>query len=585
MRKVFWLMGLLALVCSYNLEGKKNNSLSDAERKRKADYIYLESQSKSGLEDIGSAFNLLRRTYDLDSTDISVGKELGFNMILIALHDPSRIDSTLLDRGFEMMKKSFENNFDDYYSSKLYASVCQRLGKEEESLKVWAILDSIYPFKPEIAVNHAEMLLLKGDTLSVKQAIEIYDRLETAQGKNLLLVNQKIHAYMMRLDTLAVVSELRKLTEDSPGSSTNQIFSGDIYMALNLPDSALYHYDRAVELDSTNGLAYHRLAEYYQAIGDSAAYDREVFNALSQGNLEISDKLELMRSYVQNLYTDTLQRPRIEKLFTIMTELHPIEPQLRQLYSIYLAIIGEYQQSAEQTEIAVGLNPSELSDWSRLISLYLQLSEYDKAIDAGQNSLHYFPEDVSLHMLTATAFQLTDSLSEALLLIDKALEIADPYDREILSEIQTTKGDVFYKMNMSDSAFVYYDLALKNNPMNLMAMNNCAYFLACENRELDKAYELSNKVITEEPENATYLDTFAWVLFKQKKFEEAKNYIDKTLELEEKHSAELFEHAGDIYFMNLLPAKAIDFWEKAFELDPTNKLLERKIKEKTYLTQ
>ena len=180
---------------------------------------------------------------------------------------------------------------------------------------------------------------------------------------------------------------------------------------------------------------------------------------------------------------------------------------------------------------------------------------------------------------------MIDSAQNALPLLQKALALTDKHDYASLSNVECTLGDTYYKLNMTDSAFIHYDLALELDPANLLAMNNCAYYLACLNKDLERAENLSYKSIQEEPENPTYLDTYAWVLFKLKKFGDAKSYIDKAFELEEEPSAELFEHAGDIYFMNLLPSDAIYYWKKDLELDPANTTLQRKIKEKIYIPE
>ena len=117
-------------------------------------------------------------------------------------------------------------------------------------------------------------------------------------------------------------------------------------------------------------------------------------------------------------------------------------------------------------------------------------------------------------------------------------------------------------------------------------MNNAAYFLACSDRDLDRALQLIEKANLGRPDDPTTLDTYAWVLFKRGDYARAKEIIDRTLELSEEKgesvSAELLGHAGDIYFMVREPGKALEYWKKALELEPGDKLLQRKVKNKTY---
>lgn len=120
------------------------------------------------------------------------------------------------------------------------------------------------------------------------------------------------------------------------------------------------------------------------------------------------------------------------------------------------------------------------------------------------------------------------------------------------------------------------------NPDNLLALNNCAYYMACQDRDLDKALTMIKRVITEKPDDDTSLDTYAWVLFKMKNYTEAKEAIDAALESSERETADMLEHAGDIYFMNGDPDGALDFWKRALELDSSNDLLRRKVKHRTF---
>ena len=139
-------------------------------------------------------------------------------------------------------------------------------------------------------------------------------------------------------------------------------------------------------------------------------------------------------------------------------------------------------------------------------------------------------------------------------------------------------------MTMTQEAYVAYDSCLQWKPDNISCLNNYAYFLSEEDKDLDKAERMSKKTIDEEPENPTYLDTYAWILFKQQHYEEAQKYIDKVLELSPSPDATLLEHAGDIYSKTGNTKEAVAFWKKALEGKSKNaKLIRKKIKQRKYL--
>ena len=85
-----------------------------------------------------------------------------------------------------------------------------------------------------------------------------------------------------------------------------------------------------------------------------------------------------------------------------------------------------------------------------------------------------------------------------------------------------------------------------------------------------------------QPDNATFLDTYAWVFFKKGDYKLALIYIEHALSNDKGSNAEVLEHYGDILFMNGEPERAVEQWQKALELDPERELLKRKVDNKTY---
>lgn len=582
-RIIFTIIGIAAVLAVFaDTAGRSGRDRRADELSRKADYAYLEARSKIAEDNYASAFDLLGYAYGLDSTQEAVNSDYGFYSIL-ANTMGGEPDSATVERGYGMMLKAYENGGCDYYASVLFANLSERLNHGDIALKVWERLDSLYPKKPDAGFKFANALCATGDTANILRAIGIYDQLQRVHGTEVGIVSQKMNALISIGDTAATFAALDTLLQAHPRGVNENLFAGDVMMALKRDSDAVGYYNRALEIDSLSGMAYFKLAQYYQIQGDSARYDEEVFNALNQPDLDVEEKVELMRGYVQGLYSDSLQRGRIENLFKVLTDLHPLEPQIRDLFSSYLAVTGDYKRAAEQTEILADMDPATVENWNRLVTIYLSDNNAAKGAEAGERGLKYHESDATLAFLTGSAHIVADNPGRAIELLHQAIGEADKRDLKLLSQMQCTLGDAFYKSNEPDSAFHYYDVALETDGTNLLAMNNCAYYLACEDRDLDRAEQLSFWTIKEEPENATSLDTYAWIMFKQKKFDAAKEYIDKALEHDTEPSAELYEHAGDIYFMTLNPEQALEYWKEALELAPDNDLLRRKVEQKTYL--
>ena len=548
----------------------------DGADSRKADYVYMESLRLKALDSIEPHFHLIEYSYNLDPSQVSLGKDVGYFYLML-----SSGDSVLVNKGYDMLRTYFESNPADYYGSSLFGEINDRLNLHEESLRVWEVLDSIYPDKPDVSLKLASALASQGDSLDLRRSIEVLNKIERSVGKDIGLTSNRIRSLMMLQDTVGVYNEMEDLLKALPRSSDARIYVGDVYSILNRPDDAIGYYNLACEMDSANGLAYYRRANFYRRQGDSIAYDREVFRALVQPELDLDVKTELLKDYIAALYEDPAQQPRIEQLFNILLDEHPHATDIRHLYVSFLWLCGDIERAAEQSEYIVDLDPANLEQWITYAGLVYDIGDWDRLIDVLDRALSYHPDTTNLLLLKATALQMQDRCDEAIKLLVPKFQDPATSDR---NEIARTLGDIYQTEENQQEAIKWYDAALEIKPYDFLTLNNYAYYLSCIDMDLEKAERMSAETLRYEPLNFVYLDTYAWILFKQKKYDKAKEYIDRVLEhaSDDDLAADYYEHAGDIYFMNGYPEEAVEYWEQALRLDPDNELLQRKVKHKTY---
>lgn len=551
-------------------------SWDDSAKKRKAEYIYLEALKQNEQDSIGRYYSLLNRAFELDSSDTNIGFEKGImDMILYSK------DSVKFFKAHSLAKRHFEANPEDYYSSIKFGLINDKIGLRNESLNVWGTLDSIFPNKTDITLRYANALAASLDSTDIFKAIEAYNRIEIAEGKDIGLTSHKIRALSAIKDTANIIKELTILLESSPNNSEYNVFAGQIYDYLGDDKKTIYHLNKACELDPSNGNAFFQRASYYKEIGDSIAFDQEVFNVLKHEDLNLEAKLQMLTGYIKALYADETQQPRIEELFAVLQEQHPHQYDIHELYCAYLAVIKDYNRAAEQMSYALDINPSNIDAWTQYISLCAQTNDKDLSYNAIERALHYFPSNPALLYQSGVILSIFNYTDKALSMFNNALPLISD-NNKLKSDITCSIGDLFYKKELVDSAFTYYEKAIDLNPNNLLALNNYAYYLAEKGIDLDKAERLSARTISEDPDNDNSLDTYAWILFKKKNYTMARQYIDLALKHNESQSAELQHHAGDIYFMCGEPDKALEFWDAALKIDPQNELLKKKVKYKTY---
>lgn len=572
----------------------KPTATTDADR-RKAEYLFMEAANAYTEARYDDYFMLLNRAAALDPSDPFIAGALA--EIKLA---NSTSDSLTMEGAYRDLERRWLANPSDENNATVFASVAKSAGRIDDVIYVWETLDSLLPDRTDPAMNLASALVARGstkpDTSDINRALEIYNRLEKGLKGNVQLISRKINALAAKSDTARIVAELKKLYADAPADIQAALFIGTVYHSLSMPDSAMRFFDRACEIDSTNGLVYLTRASFFQTRGDSAAYDREVFRALESPELEFAPKFELLSDYVIKLYADSTLRPRIDHMFEVLQEVNPGEGVLHAFYGDYKATIGDLAGAAEQYSYSIDLEPDNEQTWQNLTGIYGQLEELEKMAETAQKATHRFADTPYFPLSAAAALSQLKRTDEALLTLD-TIDMSRT-DDNVRSLVYGTRGDILYSVGMPDSAFADYRRAIELNPQNYMAMNNAAYFMSERGTDLTTAELYASIATAADPENVTYLDTQAWVYFKKKEYKKAREVMDKVLQLsgitpsdsvmtenanpENAPSAEIYDHAGDIYFMTGDHNEAVEFWKEALNLAPDNEAIKKKVTHRTY---
>ncbi len=629
----YTLLLIAALLAAMTIGAKAPDPLGrEAEQARamaKARYIYLEAAAAKTDERYDDYYMLLRRAGALDPEDPFIAGDMA-EMDLLSPY----IDSLRAATAYEALKQRFLAAPSDLQLASAYIRVAGNKGRLDDLVQAWTLLDSVRPDRTDVSLSLAEVLVLKslrGDTTAFGRALTIYDRLLGALPGDVGITSQKIRAYSARRDTAAIVAELQRLIASAPDNLQVNLYTGSTYTALALPDSALKYFDHALELEPESGEVFITRAQFFSQQGDSLAFDREVFNALAASDLDFEPKLDLLLNYAKILIRDSGDGARVRSMFEKLLETNPGEARLHSLYGSYEFTRDNYEGALEQFSYAVDLDPSDAELWGGYLTSLSRVRPASEVLTAMRRAIRLFPDNLSFHLGAAGMLIYDGDRQGALKQLDSvpSTALTDPIES---SRYHTTRGDLLYALDMRDSAYTAYNEAIRLNPHNSMAMNNVAYFMALDSVNLSLARTYASLAVSEEPENPTYLDTYAWVEFRRKDYTEAKRLIDLALAAYDEHlevaidsteadsremaiirdalegtnvsiespddsiieedvveeetpetpSAEIYDHAGDIYFRNGLVQEAVQFWEKALMLKPDDELIKKKAVHKTY---
>jgi tetratricopeptide (TPR) repeat protein len=299
----------------------------------------------------------------------------------------------------------------------------------------------------------------------------------------------------------------------------------------------------------------------------------------------LDDKIALLRqeigysesyggdsTYILSLFKDILAQPE-----------HKAE--MAEFCAAYMSMKQMPRDTvASMLETALQLAPDNASARLQLVQYAWEDDDNDRVISLCKDARQYNPDEMAFYYYQGMAYYRKEDHDHALEAFQNGISvITDESNPAIVSDFYAVMGDLLHQKNREREAFAAYDSCLQWKPDNIGCLNNYAYYLSELGQELDKAENMSQKAIKAEPKNGTYLDTYAWILFMQKRYSEARIYIDQAVQNDTTKSSVILEHAGDIYALNNDMEKAMEFWLKAQQEDPDNKLLNRKIKRKKYI--
>ncbi len=576
----YTIAGLLLVIAIIQAMAANKNSTSGSSEitenyKRKAEYIYLQAQAYKAQDSVAAYYDLMKYAHQLDSTNTAISFYYGYLMMLKDNNTDAEKECGLM-----MMKKHVDAHPEDYYEATYFSDACLSMRHLDMCLETMEKLAEINPTKTEVQMRLAAAYVRNN---KYAQALKVYEKIEEFEGKSTEITAYKAALCSELGDTLGAINEIRTLYNTAPANVDYNLVMYELFKQYNMPDSALFYLDKAQSLDPENGNVYFAKAQYYDEIGDTVNYDNQIYNALVSNDLPVETKLNVLTQYTQTQLLRNDSTERVNNLFKVLVAQHPHEPKVHELYSMYFSTIKDFKHAIEELGYEVDLDPTNAEAWQRLMVVNILSDNYPGAVKAAQKALEYNPENLDLYRYIAPSYYQMKEYDKALDTYDKALSLVDSTQKaDLYSDLLCGKGDVYVELGDSAKGFEYYEHALALSPGNTSVMNNYAYFLSLSGKELDKAESMAAKAVYANPNNATFIDTYAWVFFKKKNYDMALLYIKSAMDNSDEPSADILEHYGDILFMTGDTEGALDQWEKALKLSPNNELLQRKVRDKTY---
>lgn len=474
--------------------------------------------------------------------------------------------------GHESALRAYQLDPKNVYFGKFYAESLVRQKKYKEAAIVF---EEILAENPGDLQNNLELAAVYVFTDQFDKAIETYNRLEKNIGITEEVSKQKQQLYL-RLNKLdEALAEAQKLIDSEPGESYYYVDLAELYIANERMDEAEPILREALKINPNEAQANILLADIYRRRGQLDKCNQELKNVFINPNFDVTPKIRVMSGYLAMLKAEDDRKDAME-LVKLLIETHPTEAKPYILYADLLVQTNEKEKARDAYAQAARIDGSIYEIWEALLQLDGELNQYDSLLVHSESALEYFPNQGILWYSNGSANLIRRNYAEAVSSLEESKRLIGN-NPILLRYIHAQLGDAYNGMEEYESSEKAYEYVLREDPDNAHVLNNYAYFLSLRKTNLDKAKEMSTRLIEKHPDNATYLDTHAWVLYMLEDYEGAKKYLEKAIQSQSNVSATILEHYGDVLSKLGEKERAIEQWKKARDMGQASDTIDKKI--------
>ena len=566
---------LIGLLCAWMVTtdmAAQETSVLSANDQRRYEYFYLEALREQQQGNYANAFALLQHCLEINPdaaeayyTLSSYYVEMDNDSAMIRCMQKAAALAPDNDTYLERLGQTYLKTHKYDEAIDIYEQLADHNRHREDVLDV---LQQLYHYKKDYP-----------------NLIATLDRIELIEGNSEETALAKMQIYSLQGKKNEEFRVLKELVQKHPYDLNYGVMTGNWLLQNDRPKEALNEYRAVLKQDPDNLAVQFSLLDYYKAQGQDKAAEQLRERLLMSDKTDTENKVLLIRQIINENEQAGGDSTAVLALFERVLDTPKPSADIAELRAAYMDLKKMPTDSINAAlRRVLQIAPDNAGARLHLIQSVWGTEDYDAVIALCRPALEYNPDEMAFYYYLGVAHYQKDEHDEALDAFRRGVsQINSESNHAIVSDFYSIMGDILHQKGLDDEAFAAYDSCLQWNPDNVPCLNNYAYYLSVRGEDLQKAERMSYRTIKAHPDSGTYLDTYAWILFMQGRYEEAQIYIDQALKNYDEPNGEVLEHAGDIAANNGDINKALDYWQQALAAGGGTTLLEQKIKQKQYL--
>lgn len=478
-------------------------------------------------------------------------------------------------RGTELIEKAVKADPTNIWYKKLLADFYESSGDQRKWAELLTTLVKENPEKIEFyeKLVNANLMLQKPT-----EAVAVLDKMIEKFGYSDDLAQKKYVIYDQSGNKAQAAKELFKIIEHSPDKAQNYYLLAELLYKDQKTDEAIEVLNLLEKRLPNDEYVCFTLAEYYRKLKKDDLFVASFERGIQNKFVSPDTKVDYLLAFYPVNEINNQNKDVITRLSNSLTSMYPTHRKVVLLNADISYFYGDFERAETAYLSIIKEDSSMYYTWERLLFCRSQLQDSIGLLDAANTSAVLFPyQPLPIFFQGIVKLQKKD-YKAAIEILESGVNLLTDQNVGLAVQFYASLGDAYNSVKNFAKSDSYYEKALALDSLSNYVLNNYSYYLSLRGYNLEKALKMSAITVKTEPYNATYLDTYGWVLYKLGRFKEAKEMIERAIFENKTPDGTVYEHLGDILFKLGDKTKAIENWEQAKKLGGYSELLDKKLK-------
>ena len=545
----------------------KGNTKIEEIKKRDTEYKYyfVEGVKQKMLGNLGQAVGYFEKALTLNAKSSAASYELSGIFTLTGKYN----------KAIEYAKRAEQIDEENIWYKLHLANLYHITKNIDSTIVVYEKIYEKFPDRNDLAFNLSELYKENGDK---EKALEIYEKLEEKVGISKHLGFAKEELYEKKGEFLMAKNELDKLLKIYENDVNILGVLAELYNNNGYDDKAKETYEIMFKIDPDNYNAKVSLLGYYRKKKEYSKVFEIVKEIINNREINVNEKVRMMLSFVSNPGETRDYTANLEILIDMLEDQYPDDYKVKAIAADLCISTGKLGEARNKLKYIIEKGKGNFVLWEQFLLIENSMRNYQELYRESEQAINIYPDRPTLYMLRGISASELKKYDIAIEALEEGLSLLKN-DKQLKIQFYSLIGDGYRSMGLDKKSDEAMEMALEIDSENTIVLNNYAYYLSERGSKLKKALKMSSKCIKTEPINATYLDTYGWILFKMGKINEAKIYLEKAMNNAGVNDPEITEHYGDMLYEMKEYKRAVETWEDSIILGGDKVKIEKKIYE------